>query len=997
MPDATGNPFPPDPPTSQGRNPFPPDSPTQQAKNPFPPDPVTASSGNPFPPDPPAKTANPFQSDDTGVATPANTTLSAPKSGWGEVEQSVGGFLQHPITSTLSGIASVGRNLNDAFLRPVIDPATNQPMRGDPFTAAAGLVGIHEAPVTQAQQRSAALATAGNAAAAALGGTGKALGTVADAAGYGLAGRLAGATLGGTTGGAVAGATNAPEGHRMAGAGAGAILGGLLAPAADEAGGWVKDAAPKLKNVAVEQFSDPYTMIKQQGEGGQAVAQSLTAANARSTLPRYMGIQADRVTAGLTPQQVDQFGKALVASQLDETPNGAAQAAQIRSGLSTDLEQQPWFQQALKRHQTYVEPMAEEGAQAAGVAPETFRRTKLGAYVKLVPETSEPTLPEGQAVVSPQTRPPSTQVSPSAQAASGGASEYNTNYRDLVVRDAADKLKKASVNGVWQSLADHYPPAPDDAAASRVVAISDKGEILDNPAPAPGVRRFLVTPEVKQAVDEFKSGPRQAGPAAKQITSALQVPTELAISNPLVAMWHAARVGANVERATPLGEGLGTARRIGETAVPFGQSAGGLIRAARVDITDPATLADEQHLARIGALRISDATQPDLVGKVPLLGKAHALASNLLQDTDRRLRIVAKQDFDLDRTTKGLPTDGPEYDNSLRSYVTSKLGDPEPLNRGRIFHGPVAQAVSPFAGVHTANIGTDLRGLVGSSGLTNQTLGQRAMQFATGPAGKAAAVGAGAALLSGHTPTGPGYDLPVYKDQDGKLHIFRGSVEEARAKFGPVKELSTRDLAQGPVSAALTKTALSRPADMGWEALRNAENLGFGYLGPAAQAGVIATTGHEPYITPQGDLASAEGQDLTRTARLINRAKATVGAATTSGNLLQSQHPGAGSLLPLTTERSVGGQAGRTVRDVQQYLHTEAIPNIMRSSSSLDAAKAMRSALEEIRQTVPESSTAYRQAERDLLRAQAMHAASGLGRRQAMDRRANAILQPQAP
>ncbi len=724
---------------------------------------------------------------------------------------------------------------------------------------------------------------------------------------------------------------------------------------------------------AREQLADPYAVIKTQGAPGQAVAQALTAANARNALPNFAGEMADRVTKGLTDPQRDQFGKAMVAAQLDMTPNGAQHAAALRAQLPAGVTQTPWFRAALARHLQYVEPLSEQAAAAAGVDPATFRRTALGAYVKLIADNGQ-----GQPVGSPGSPgsgPKSTQVSGSAKQATGGAqSGYLTDYKTLVTTDAMDKLRKAAVNDLWRVVAANHPEIQGKIPQGQsAVGFTNRGQIVTNPTPDPGVRVFATTPEVTQAINEFVS-PRRPGPAAAVIGKAASVPTSLVISNPFVAFQHALRMAANVEKPVPAGDVVGGARRIAETAVPFGQSSGGLARAMRLDLSDPKVTATEHALARIGALRVEDPASESVLGKVPAVGAASNAATRWLfgpEGIDRKLRIVAAQDFTADRQAKGLPTSGPEYDNSLRSYVTGKLGEPTQANRGRLFHGPVAGQVAPFAGVHAANIGTDLGGVVGDYGNTPTPL-QRAAQIATGPVGKAAAVAAGSALASGHSPTGSGYDLPIVKDAKGTYHYFRGSPEAARTQFGPVTQLTVRDLAQGPISKILSNTA-TESRDKVYELLREATNLGLGFAGPTAQAGYTLATGAEPYVPRSGGMASAEREELDRSKRLAERVSEAGRDIVTGGSLLQSANrpeQGTTTLMPLVSERPVGGEAGRTARDVTQYLRSTAVPDVRRAPDSASAERAVNQALAQIRDRgVDTTSAAYQQATASLMQA----------------------------
>lgn len=206
----------------------------------------------------------------------------------------------------------------------------------------------------------------------------------------------------------------------------------------------------RLRAALSEAVTDPTARIRDEHP---ALSQAISSANAMS--PNEAGVFArhlgERVLAGLSTEQQQQFGRRLTLDNVDAAIKQNAMAAidkrvraaaldakgktlpkaqaeqyflhavrlraeaddhdetvrrltkeadKIRPLVPSAIEKAPWFQKALQRHKDLVQPFGEEAAAKAGVNPASFRQPPLGAYQRLIPadRLSEPLIKRAQSI-----------------------------------------------------------------------------------------------------------------------------------------------------------------------------------------------------------------------------------------------------------------------------------------------------------------------------------------------------------------------------------------------------------------------------------------------------------------------------------------------------------------------------------------------------------------------------------------------------------------------
>lgn len=632
--------------------------------------------------------------------------------------------------------------------------------------------------------------------------------------------------------------------------------------------------------------------------------------------------------------QKEAFAKSQAAARATE------EAAAMRAKVPKGVEDQPWFQQALAKHQAMVEPFNAAAAVRAGVAPESFRSTDVG-YARLTPQeqineqliqrTQETAADRGTGAVTPRTgktlrvlgqKPSVTPLLPAGaeaplqgpantlrQTASGvsaptaatlesgsakafkGASGYSTDYLTNIARDAGDKVTKAAKNQVYQALAADAMrngsgvrkllPEENAAPGERMIAFNDQKDIIQPPSKDDPnyqvVQRFAVPPDVADAFSRYQQRSGPASNLAKGAHVANRVIMRSVLSNPLVAAGHTLTEGSNVSRGLPAEEPTAV-RAI--TGLPVIKSADAIRRALSVDMEAPETTTRLQRLALSGALRIGEERGQGWVDAAH-----HALFGP--NGIDTRMRLVASRDAEAAWTKAGGSLTDPAFTGWERDYVTGHSGNYVSKNQGTAIQALNQSGLAPFIAIGRAKLGGALQGITGADGPPSEGFGARLLRIQRGPLGQAAAVAGAGYLLSGHgsTSNAPGHETDmatgVYHLPDGSFKYFRGDPDQALATFGnQAKEVYLRKGFMDPSSAAalrlLEPIAYAKKGDRVSESVRAAANTAMAFAGPAPALTTQLVTGHELYLDKDGALGSVQGVHLSKDADLTDRL---VGAA----------------------------------------------------------------------------------------------------------------------
>lgn len=625
--------------------------------------------------------------------------------------------------------------------------------------------------------------------------------------------------------------------------------------------------------------------------------------------------------------QKEAFGKQQAAVRA--TQEAAANRAKVPAGI----EQEPWFQAALEKHNQMVQPFGESAAVQAGVDPAALRTTAVG-YARLTPQdrineelvqrTQEtaaagksttprkgllrkvagqkpsvtPLLPAG--AEAPLQGPANTLkdqagsvASPTAATTATGAAKefkgaenYSTDYVTNVARDLGDKVSKAAKNRIFQALAGEAMkpdatirkllPEENVAPGERLIAFNDQKDIIQPPNKNDPnyqtVQRFAVPPDVADAFARYQKQAEPSSNLAKAAKAANSVIMRSVLSNPLVAAGHTLTEASNVSRGLPADQ-----PRVVQavTGLPGVKSLDAIRRAAAVDMEAPATTARLQRLALAGALRVGDERGQGWVDAAH-----HALFGP--NGIDTRMRLVASQDAEAAWKKAGGAITDPAFTAFERDYVTGASGNYVGKNQGTAVQALNQSGLTPFIAIGRAKLGGSLQSVTGGGGPAGEGLGARILRAQRGPLGQAAAIMGAGYLLSGHAATAnaPGHETDmatgVYHLPDGTFKYFRGSPDEAAAQFGAqAKEVYLRKGFLDPSSAAalrlLEPIAFAKKGDRVSESVRAAANTALAFAGPAPALTTQLATGHELYFDRDGALGSVQGVHLSKDADLTDR------------------------------------------------------------------------------------------------------------------------------
>jgi hypothetical protein len=524
-----------------------------------------------------------------------------------------------------------------------------------------------------------------------------------------------------------------------------------------------------------------------------------------------------------------------------------AEAATLRAKVPNGVAAQPWFQEALKKHNQIVEPFGEAAAVRTGVDPAALRRTPLG-YARLSPQevinerliqrTQEtaaehgegstvprkgiklkilgqkpsvnPLLPAGateplQGPVNTMKPEPSSVASPTAATLETGSAKefrgaegYSTDYVTNVARDLSDKVPKMAKNQVFQALASDAMktgskirkllPEENPAPGEKLIAFNDAKDIINPPAKTDPnyqqVQRFAVPSDVADAFQRYQSRGEPTSKLGKGMKAVNQGVMRAILQMPGSSQLIMA--GHSLTEASNVSRSLPADAGVVKTVatgLPLIKSAHAFTRAMKLDIESPAKMADLQRLALSGALRIGDER-----GEGWIDASHHALFGP--NGVDTRMRLIASEDAQADWKKMGGSLNDPAFIAFERDRVTGHSGQYNTKNQGTMIAGVNKADLAPFIAITRAKVGTSFPAAIGSGGPPGEGIGGRILRAQRGPIGQAGQLIAAGYLLSGHGPTqnAPGHETDiatgVYHLKDGSHKYFRGSPDEAKAFFG---------------------------------------------------------------------------------------------------------------------------------------------------------------------------------------------------------------------
>lgn len=326
----------------------------------------------------------------------------------------------------------------------------------------------------------------------------------------------------------------------------------------------------------------------------------------------------------------------------------------------------------------------------------------------------------------------------SAREGTGTAQDYDTDFARVVSKDVADKIPRAANNRVYEEL----------VKAGRVLGenenvLKESGEVILKPKvidPATGemsAQRIAVTPEVKRAwdaytarVEQVKSGALDdAGSLWKRVTNTL---TKLQISGmPVEAFSHMLRtighVGSNTGELDQAGKVLGLIPGIGGKAAAAREM-------QSVDFANPVIQKIQDRLSRIGALR-TEAGQYANAEK--LFGEGSVPLKQWWESAPDRGGILQWAHHALfgpegvDRKARvvlalrAINRDANISDSDLRRFVNGQLGNYVEQNSGTLTNLLQRMGLSAFGRFQASSIPASIRRTVGVSDLPTTSLKQK--------------------------------------------------------------------------------------------------------------------------------------------------------------------------------------------------------------------------------------------------------------------------------
>lgn len=582
---------------------------------------------------------------------------------------------------------------------------------------------------------------------------------------------------------------------------------------------------------------------------------------------------------GLTPEQVGQFYNRLVVDNLEavnpESPALAFHRAQYPAGV----ENEPWFKTALDNYQTNIESKIEPYAEQSGVAQAQMRRPSLGAYVKLLavdPETGAPYSGAGGSV--PKNLSPRVLKTVSAQQATGSALQYSVDPQ-AIVQSQAEKIVKGARNQLidvaketGRPLEGKELPMPGEGIIvrehSRPVQTAD-GETVS----VLTRQKYAVPKSVADAVAHVQKqlATGATTPYAQAKLPRLMTGASLEFS-PAAAPYHMASLTAKVGKVP----GTGVLDELPNALPILGQRAQGIARVVGgVDFSEPADRAMEARLAKIGALRPSDAERKTLLSRVPGVGRVTQGLHDLLfgpQGVDVRTRIWLGKRFVAEHPGA--------TDDQIRKFVTDLAGNYVRENSGDLVNGLQDLGATAYARFAVPSIKTGITQNIGISGLGNRP-SLVARQLVRGAAGTLVGIELLNRALSGHGPesnnAGHRFDIDVTPE----ANAARRALGQPAGNKPVYAKLSALDPGLSRAMRATGLDALGNGGS-GADAARQMFNTdALGLLSPAARFATTAFSGYQPYIARGGPIPAAQPVAPGQSQLMANLRGAAAGTAGT--------------------------------------------------------------------------------------------------------------------
>jgi hypothetical protein len=606
-------------------------------------------------------------------------------------------------------------------------------------------------------------------------------------------------------------------------------------------------------------YREVYRVNKEAGDKMNALAASRESADLRAT------IQGRKVIGDLTAWEQADLGRYLVSERL-KTVN--PDHPQILSPLeSAAISRQPRIARALNRYKADVKPEIEALRKQAGLTAEAAAG-KGREFISLVPATDE-MLPEIQTPVGSVPLRFRSKTTRFARQAEGMAAKYETDLPTILRESYGEVTQKARLRDLYDFL-----------AKKGLARTEPVDEINGQPAQpiaigrAAGGELSSALPEVAFMPHQIVSGirdimerpPTIESPLLKAGKAVQRAITGSALTaNPAELVNHMRRQ-LDIVAAQPAAHVPAPVRALEAVTPYFGPRLGTAIRAVTQDMSSPANQQILQDIFDAGG-GSTRAFQEYQAKHIPVVKQLQRLTQKLLfgipegrgvSGWDLRMRVQMEK---IRRAVEGNtdPQRIREFANQIGQY-TSK---PDKLIE-------VMRAVNPYSATSLPMRATELKQLVGSSGLKAQSVagaaGLRAETLLRGVGGTLMALATGNYMLSGKWPwendKGHEFDLNTgMRDTNGK-EVYLKLRAIAPTLSRPVQSLSMPEL--------LRERGAEKP-----------DYLAAGAIGPVNQALSLvnsplsntlltAGTGYAPYFTrvpgrPPSlyDLASTQGEQPT--------------------------------------------------------------------------------------------------------------------------------------
>lgn len=497
----------------------------------------------------------------------------------------------------------------------------------------------------------------------------------------------------------------------------------------------------------------------------------------------YEALQAKRnVFRGLTPKQISDLGDFLISERLKGYnplhPQVLSDAESLR--IASD----PAIQRALKVHAQQVAPSILKARIDAGMNPNSAIG-KSPYFVSLISD-EHTTAPGGgpSASIASRLRRQRTRF---ANPASGTGEHYETDLGKIYDTSFHEVLPKAALRDVYKALAKEGKVSMEHKEGYKAIE-TDKIP-TDKPGEYRVVQRYVPEPVARDIEDARNIGSLAPDKAENFLHKTQRFFTGLALTgNPGEMLGHIHRQLTALAKTPPANASI--LSRIAEPAINafsfganLGTKGGALARLVQDDMSTPANQAIMRDIFNAGG-GTSRAFRQYVVSKIPGLGRVQESAHDLLfsvpegkgiKGFDMRIRVALEK---IRREVEGNtdPQRIRDFSNQVGQYTDKPAKIIELLKK-----------FNPYLATQLPMRATEMRQLIGGSGLKGGSTGQKAvLQMETllrGTASTVVGFVVGNRVLSGKWPweNDPGHELDLntgQKDKQGKPIYIRGNKME---------------------------------------------------------------------------------------------------------------------------------------------------------------------------------------------------------------------------